>query len=135
MIVRLRHHDGTTQEWEWSGAPTLGEARTIKERCKLTIAQFLEGFEQLDPDCITAMLYLLYRREGTPVAWDSIDCSLMGGEPAPGVPVLEFEVDEDEAGETAGDVKSQAQRKLAEGKDAEETKTSSGGRGQKQKAD
>lgn len=110
MIIRLKYHDESVQEWEWTGAPTLLEARLIKERAGLTIGAFIKGFEELDPDCVTAMLYVLHRRSGNPVNWDDIECAILG-DPAPGVPVLEFDVEDE-----TGDVKEQAARKLAEGK-------------------
>ncbi|WP_435111871.1 hypothetical protein [Nocardiopsis synnemataformans] len=112
MIIKLMHHDAPTQEWEWSGAPTLSEARLIKERTGLTIKGFLEGFQEMDPDAITAMLYVLHRREGKAVAWDDIDCEI-GDTPRPGVPALSFEVDEDEQ------IKVQAAAALAESSGSE----------------
>jgi hypothetical protein len=76
IIVRLEDPDGKTHEWEWTGFPSLAEARLIKAHTQMNVGQFTDAIPKGDPDAITALLLILYRRSGIAVAFDEIDCDL-----------------------------------------------------------
>lgn len=100
MIVRLRWADGRVREWDnWTGMPSLAEARVIKQHIKMTMTEFQDGLQDMDPDCLTGMLYVLYRRDGDMVTWDEIDCDFGADEPREGVPLVELVHDDAEAAE------------------------------------
>lgn len=76
MIIRLEDPAGKAWEWAWGGMPTLAEARLIKAHTRMSVAQFLDGIVAGDPDALTALLMILYRRSGREIPFDEIDCDL-----------------------------------------------------------
>lgn len=76
VIVRLEDPAGKTWEWEWGGFPTLAEARLVKAHTRMAVSEFLDGIAGGDPDALTALLLILYRRSGVEIAFDAVDCDL-----------------------------------------------------------
>lgn len=67
--------NGTSHEWEFS-SPRLKEMRIIQAKTGMTLEKFLEAFDTLDPQGLTALVDLLHRRVGVDVRWDDIDLDL-----------------------------------------------------------
>jgi hypothetical protein len=59
-------------EWLFLG-PKLKEMRTIKKLTGFTGMDFIEAADSLDPDAVTALLYILHQRDKITVPFDDID--------------------------------------------------------------
>ena len=63
---------GVAHEWFFEGM-TLQELRLIKQITGLRPNDFSEAADDMDPDAIAAMLYVLHRRDKINVLFDDVD--------------------------------------------------------------
>jgi hypothetical protein len=59
-------------EWLFEGA-TLKELRLIKQLTGMNVKQFAEMGDDLDPEAIAALIYILHTRDNIKIPFDDID--------------------------------------------------------------
>ena len=74
---------------------TVDEARLIKQHARMTVKQFVEGFQEGDVDSIVGIVVLGVRRGGGQIEWSDLDgmnlMDLLGSMRAPdGTPLSEL---------------------------------------------
>jgi hypothetical protein len=66
---------GISHDWLFEGM-SLKELRTVKQLTGMRTLEFAEGCEALDPDAVTAMIYILHERDSIHIRFDDIDVDL-----------------------------------------------------------
>lgn len=69
MLVKWKGQD----LGEYSGLPTLKEARKVRSMTGMLPEAFLDGLEKGDPDCVVTLVVIMLSRNGEEVRFDSID--------------------------------------------------------------
>lgn len=59
-------------EW-WFEGPTLKELRMIKKLTGMTGMDYATAADTGDPDAVSALIYILHKRDKIEVPWDDID--------------------------------------------------------------
>ena len=63
---------GVAHEWDFD-SPKLKEMRTIKKLTGLAGQDFADGMMEMDPDALTAVIYILHKRDKITIPFDDID--------------------------------------------------------------
>lgn len=69
MIVKWKGQD----LGEFSGMPTLKEARKLRSMIGMLPEEWLQGLQKADPDCFIALVVIMLSRNGQEVRFDSVD--------------------------------------------------------------
>jgi muconolactone delta-isomerase len=62
------------REWQWKGLPTIAESRVIQKLTGMRIKDWMDAaFDEWDPVAVSALLVVLYARDGEKKRIDEID--------------------------------------------------------------